>query len=197
MLEIGGPSVLTYEEMMRIYAEEAHLRKRVVLRVPVLSPRLSSLWVGLVTPLPLSLARPLVDSLENEVVVRDGTAAELLGPPDLSYREAVRLALGRIESRRVITSWAGAELGGRDPADPVPTDPDWAGGTVLADRRVAEIDASANAIYRTILAHRGWARLVLERVAVVDPGPRGQDRRRSRDATRSARSVRAASWRRP
>ena len=71
VLEIGGPDVVTYEEMMQLYADVAGLRPRVVVRVPVLSPRLSSYWVGLVTPLPFGLARPLVDSLVNEVVVHD------------------------------------------------------------------------------------------------------------------------------
>jgi Protein of unknown function (DUF2867) len=145
--------------MMRIYAEEAHLRRRIVVRVPVLSPRLSSLWVGLVTPLPLSLARPLVDSLVNEVVVHDPVAVELLGPAEVSYRDAVRLALGRIDSRDVTTSWAGADLAARDPADPTATDPDWSGGTVLTDERVADVHAAPADVYRTILAiggARGW-----------------------------------------
>ena len=159
ILEIGGPAVLTYEEMMATYAAEAGLRKRLVIRVPVLSPRLSSLWVGLVTPLPLSLARPLVDSLVNEVIVRDPEIVDLLPGPLLTYDEAVRLALGRIDAGTVTTSWAGAELGGRGPADSMPTDPDWSGGTVLADRREATVHASAQETYRTILAiggRRGW-----------------------------------------
>ena len=58
VLEIGGPDVVTYEEMMQLYAEVAGLRPRVVIPVPVLTPRLSSYWVGLVTPLPVGLARP-------------------------------------------------------------------------------------------------------------------------------------------
>jgi uncharacterized protein YbjT (DUF2867 family) len=161
VLEIGGPEVLTYEEMMRVYAEEADLRRRLIVRVPVLSPRLSSLWVGLVTPLPRSLARPLVDSLVNEVVVNDGGITSLLPGPLLTYREAVRLALGNIEAGEVATSWAGAELRGRDPAAVMPTDPDWSGGTVLADRRSTEVDASPSAVYQTIVrigGKQGWYR---------------------------------------
>jgi len=77
VLEVGGPEVLTYEEMMQIYAEEAGLRRRLIIPVPVLSPGLSSRWVGLVTPLPVGVARPLVDSLRNEVIVHDDAAAEL------------------------------------------------------------------------------------------------------------------------
>ena len=71
ILEIGGPDVITYRQMMAIYAEAAGLRKRVIMPLPVLTPRLSSLWVGLVTPLPRALARPLVSSLVNEVIVHD------------------------------------------------------------------------------------------------------------------------------
>jgi uncharacterized protein YbjT (DUF2867 family) len=67
-LGIGGPDVLTYAEMMRRYAEVAGLTPRIIARVPLLTPRLSSPWVGLVTPVPASLAMPLVESLRNEVV---------------------------------------------------------------------------------------------------------------------------------
>src|SRR5580692_11721044 len=66
--DIGGPDVLTYVEMMRRYAEVAGLTPRLIVQVPLLTPRLSSLWVGLVTPVPAGLARPLVESLRNEVV---------------------------------------------------------------------------------------------------------------------------------
>jgi uncharacterized protein YbjT (DUF2867 family)/uncharacterized protein YndB with AHSA1/START domain len=159
VLEIGGPEVLTYRELMDVYAEEAELRRRVVVPVPVLTPRLSSLWVGLVTPLPRSLARPLVDSLVNEVVVHDPAVLDLLPGPLLTCRTAVRLALGRVRKGEVTTSWAGAELGGRHPAEPMPTDPDWAGGTVLADERVADVAAPASVVFGAITAiggDRGW-----------------------------------------
>jgi uncharacterized protein YbjT (DUF2867 family) len=66
--DIGGPDVLSYVEMMRRYADVAALTPRAIVKVPILTPRLSSLWVGLVTPVPANLARPLVESLRNEVV---------------------------------------------------------------------------------------------------------------------------------
>jgi uncharacterized protein YbjT (DUF2867 family) len=109
VLEIGGPDVLTYRELMHAYAEVAGLRRRLIVPVPVLTPRLSSLWVGLVTPLPAGLARPLVGSLVNEVVVTDDTAERLLPGPRLSFRESVRLALQRIQDLEVVTTWAGAQ----------------------------------------------------------------------------------------
>ena len=76
--EIGGPEALSYLEMMHAYAKVAGLPRRFVVPVPVLSPRLSSLWIGLVTPLPVGVARPLVDSLKNEVIVHDDTAQSSL-----------------------------------------------------------------------------------------------------------------------
>jgi hypothetical protein len=157
VLEIGGPDVLTYREMMAVYAEAAGLRPRVVIPVPVLTPRLSSLWVGLVTPLPRSLARPLVDSLVNEVVVRDDTILSLCPGARVGYRESVQLALRRVEAHEVTTSWSGA--GHATVAGPLPTDPEWAGGAVLRDVRERVVDASAEVVHATVCGvggTRGW-----------------------------------------
>ena len=79
--DIGGPDVLTYAEMMRRYSEVAGLRPRVLVPVPLLTPRLSSLWVGLVTPVPSGLARPLVESLRNEVVCAEHDIASYVPDP--------------------------------------------------------------------------------------------------------------------
>ncbi|MFC9062620.1 NAD(P)H-binding protein, partial [Streptomyces sp. NPDC057074] len=69
--DVGGPDVLTYREMMVRYAEVAQLPKRLIVSVPMLSPGLSSHWVGLITPVPASIARPLTESLRHEVVCRE------------------------------------------------------------------------------------------------------------------------------
>ncbi len=138
IFEIGGPDILSYEEMMQIYAQEAGLPRRRIIPVPVLSPRLSSLWIGLVTPLPVGVARPLVDSLRNEVVVRDDSIAEVIPYEPTPYRTAVRLALQHTRELEVTTRWSDAsEL----PAAPQPSDPSWSGGTVFIDRR--EVPARA------------------------------------------------------
>jgi uncharacterized protein YbjT (DUF2867 family) len=137
VLELGGPDVLTYQEMMQIYAEEAGLRRRVFVPVPILSLGLSSLWVGLVTPLPLTIARPLVESLRHEVVVRDRPASAELDLEGLSYREAVRLALAK-PPEHVESRWSDA---GSLPALPAPGDPEWSGGKVFEDVRIVPTDA--------------------------------------------------------
>ena len=108
-------------------------------KVPVLSPTLSSHWVGLVTPVPGGLARPLVESLRNTVVCREHDIARYVpDPPEglIGFDEAVRLALVRIRDADVATHWSNASVAGV-PSDPMPTDPDWAAGHALRRRAVA------------------------------------------------------------
>ena len=159
VLDVGGPEVLTYRQMMEQYAEVAGLPKRLIIRVPFLTPGLSSRWIGLVTPVPPSLAKPLIESLVNDVVVTGEAAAAAMPTEELTYREAVGLALGRSLSGDVPTRWTSAEIGGRPPAEPQPTDPAWAGGTVLSDRRERHIAASPEHVYRVICSiggQHGW-----------------------------------------
>jgi uncharacterized protein YbjT (DUF2867 family) len=150
-LDIGGPDILSYREIMAIMAQEMHLRRRVVISVPVLTPRLSSLWIHLVTPVSRLIARPLAEGLRNPVICRNDAAARLM-PTDLSsVREAVRAALGKMASGDVETTWADAGV--------MPGDPDFAGGTVFVDRRSIEIHATANAVYRAVCrigGGHGW-----------------------------------------
>jgi uncharacterized protein YbjT (DUF2867 family) len=141
IIEIGGPDVFTYQEMMKIYAEEAGLRRRLIIPVPLLTPGLSSLWVGLVTPLPPSVARPLVESLRHEVVVRGDGAEHLLRRPTTPYREAVRRALTKPDEQ-METRWSDAS-----PAHPAPGDPEWSGGTVYEDERAVPTDAAPEHLY--------------------------------------------------
>lgn len=139
--EVGGPDVLTYEEMMHQYAEVAGLPRRWIIKTPVLSPKLSSRWVGLVTPLPVQIARTLIDSLVHEVVVEDDHTTELLGRPAFPYRSAVEAALRRVEHGDVETRWSDAF---QRPAAPLPTDPAWAGATWLRDNQTVSTAASAS-----------------------------------------------------
>lgn len=150
--DIGGSDVLTYAEMMQCYATAAGLPRRRMVRLPVLSLRLSSLWVGLVTPVPGSLARPLVESLRNTVVCREHDIAHWVpDPPDglLDVAEAVRLALVRIRDADVATHWSNATVAGV-PSDPMPTDPDWAQGTLYVDERSQVVDAAPDVLWSVI-----------------------------------------------
>jgi uncharacterized protein YbjT (DUF2867 family) len=107
IIEIGGRDVLTYEQMIRRYAAIRHL-KRWLIPLPFLSPRLSALWIDLVTPIPSQIARFLIDGLRNEVVVTNDLAKQLFPFEPLGYDESVELALKRIEAGTVETTWSGS-----------------------------------------------------------------------------------------
>ena len=150
--DIGGPDVLTYQEMMQQFARTAGLRKRLIINVPVLTPRLSSHWVGVVTPLPAPTAKPLVDSLRNESVCQERDIAALIpDPPEglLGFADAVSLALQRVKDMQVRTRWSQASVSGV-PSDPLPTDPDWAGGSLYTDERECEVQASPEQLWAVI-----------------------------------------------
>ncbi|GAB2941587.1 SDR family oxidoreductase [Streptomyces heilongjiangensis] len=150
--DIGGPDVLTYREMMIRYAAVAGLPPRLILSVPVLTPRLSSHWIGVVTPVPASIARPLTESLRHEVVCHEHDIARYVPDPPghpIGFDEAVRLALRRVREARVTTRWSSASLPGA-PSDPLPTDPDWAGGSLYKDERELRVDAPRASLWRVI-----------------------------------------------
>ncbi|WP_371300442.1 SDR family oxidoreductase [Cellulomonas sp. Y8] len=159
--DIGGPDVLTYRDMMQGYAKAAGLPRRIIVKVPVLTPRLSSHWVGLVTPVPSGIARPLVESLVHEVVCDEHDIAEYVpDPPEglISFPRALRLALARIREADVTTRWSSAGVPGA-PSEPLPSDPDWAGGSLYEDARSVEVDASPAALWRVLESvggERGW-----------------------------------------
>ncbi|MFF7366948.1 SDR family oxidoreductase [Streptomyces tricolor] len=159
--DIGGPDVLTYRDMMVRYARVAGLPRRLIVPVPVLTPGLSSHWVGLVTPVPASLARPLTESLRHEVVCREHDIDRYVPAPPghpLGFDEAVRLALRRVREARVTTRWSSAAVPGA-PSDPLPTDPDWAGGSLYTDHREAVVDAPVDELWRVIEGvggEHGW-----------------------------------------
>jgi uncharacterized protein YbjT (DUF2867 family) len=159
--DVGGPEVLTYVEMMRRYAAVAGLPRRVILPLPVLTPGLSSHWIGLVTPVPPGIARPLTESLRHEVVCREhDITAYVPNPPGhpLGFDVAVGLALQRVRDAQVATRWSSAAAPGA-PSDPLPTDPDWAGGSLYTDRREQVVDARPEALWRVIEGiggENGW-----------------------------------------
>ena len=151
--DIGGPDVMLYSEMMKRYAKAAGLRQRIIVTVPVLTPRLSSHWVSLVTPVPRRLALPLVDSLVNEVVVDpNNDARTFVAPPPaglLDFDTAVHLALEKVRNQEVDTRWSTASVPGA-PSAPLPTDPDWSGGSLYVDLRERTTTASPEALWDVI-----------------------------------------------
>jgi uncharacterized protein YbjT (DUF2867 family) len=142
--DIGGPDILTYEELMQGYAKVAGLRKRLVIPFPLFSERLSPIFVGLATPLPVDIARPLIGSLRHDVVV-SGEPPPGFDPADLiPYGEAVRLALRRISESEVETRWSDALT---SPALPAPSDPVWSGATMVSDKRTVRSTATPSDLF--------------------------------------------------
>jgi hypothetical protein len=127
----------------------------------VLTPGLSSHWVGLVTPVPASIARPLTESLRHEVVCRENDIERYVPSPSghpLGFDRAVSLALERVREAQVATRWSSASVPG-SPGDPLPTDPGWAGGSLYTDERELPVDASREALWRVIEGiggENGW-----------------------------------------
>lgn len=122
---------------------------------------MSSHWVGLITPVPAALARPLVESLRNTVVAaEDDIKRYVPDPPEglIGYERSVELALSRIKNLDVPTRWSSASTPGA-PAEPLPSDPDWAGGSLYQDSRTREVNASPAALWSIIEGiggRNGW-----------------------------------------
>jgi uncharacterized protein YbjT (DUF2867 family) len=152
--EIGGADVLTYREMMMRYASTRGL-SRYMLVVPLLTPRLSSYWIHLVTPIPASIARPLVEGLTNEVIVTNDAARRAF--PDIvpmGYAQALRLALDRSLPTEPATTWF-------DAYDVRTLPGEFTGLTqgMLIDRRERQTratPANVSAIYSSLGGKRGW-----------------------------------------
>jgi uncharacterized protein YbjT (DUF2867 family) len=159
--DIGGPDVLTYEEMMQRFAAVSGLPRRRILPVSTLQPELSARWVGLVTPVPSSIARPLVASLRNEVVCAEDDIRQYVPDPPgglLGFDDSVRLALQRVQDADVATRWSDASPWGA-PSDPMPTDPDWAGGSLFTDDRTMVVPARPEAVWEVVESiggSNGW-----------------------------------------
>lgn len=178
VFDIGGPDILSYAEMMQTFAKCSGLRRRWIIQVPVLTPRLSSLWIGLVTPVPTSLARPLVGSLINETVAdpKKSINGIISQPPEglMHLEEAINLALSRTSNNQIETRWSDATTP-TGPWQKVQSDPSWAGETILKDRRETVTEVPLEKVWRTIEQIGGdtgwygadflwWARGLLDRL---------------------------------
>ena len=130
--DIGGPDVLEYGEAMQVYADVAGLHRRIIVVLPWLTPTIASWWVGLVTPIPSGLARPLVESLECDAVMANHDVDEVIGPPIdglTGYREAVTEAVQH---------------------DPLPSDPPWAGETAYTLGRSTWMSATPEELWNAL-----------------------------------------------
>ena len=158
--DLGSREVLTYAALMYGYAHEAHLPSRRIYALPVPAPRLAGWWVALVTPIPHAMAVPLVQSLQHPAVCSEHDIDAVIPPPPgglTGYRLAVRLALRKIREGEVETSWTSASSG--LPADPLPSDPDWAGRIVYVDERSKTAPVSPEAVWSVIEGiggENGW-----------------------------------------
>ena len=152
--EIGGPDRVSYADLMREYAALRGLR-RVMIPVPVLSPRLSSLWLALVSPVYARVGRELVEGLRNETVVRDDSALRDFSVRPRGVREALARALVNEDLAFAATRWS-------DALSPHPAAPSWGGikfGSRLLDSRVARVATTPEAAFRAVArigGDAGW-----------------------------------------
>ncbi|MEO0629419.1 MAG: NAD(P)H-binding protein, partial [Planctomycetota bacterium] len=149
--DIGGPRVLTYLELMRSMERALGLPRRLVVPVPVLTPRLSSHWIHLVTPISAKIARPLAEGLRNRVVARGDAIRDIIPSEPLEPRTAIDLALQRVEAQNVETVWSAAGV--------IEGDPDWAGGQSYEDTATERIDAAPAEVFRAVCrigGGHGW-----------------------------------------
>ena len=147
--DIGGPDVLTYRELLDIYAEEARLPKRWVIPLPVLTPTLSAYWIHLISPVPSSIALPLTEGLTSAAVCTENRIQSIIPQKLLSCREAIRLALERVKQAQVDTCWADAgEL--LIPEWAHCGDAGWAGGTLMQCGYRVNIGAGAATVWQPI-----------------------------------------------
>ncbi len=187
IFEIGGPDVVSYAEMMNLYSEVAGLPRRRLVPVPFLTPGLSSHWVGLVTPVPAPLARELVESLVNEVIVHDDSFRAIFAVEPIGLSESISRALAATRQDRVPTTFSDADLVHFAPTS---TDPEWSGGTVLKDVRTARTGASPEAVFAafcSIGGAKGWysGEFLWRLRGILDQIVGGPGLRRGRKATLS------------
>ena len=147
--DIGGPDVLAYQDLFKLFAGEVGLRSPLMIKVPVLTPRLSSLWIHLVTPVPAAIAQPLTEGLSLPTVCTEDAIKQLIPQELISCRQAIRRAVDRIRQEQVDTCWADAgEM----------VHPEWAhcgdseysGGTILQCGYRTTVNGTAETLWPAI-----------------------------------------------
>ncbi len=156
--DIGGPEVLRYPDLIQIFAQEANLAKRSLIPVPFLGNKFSTFLIDKVTPIPQSLARPLIKGLQSETICRDKRILELIPQRLLTNRETIRFALQEIDYQfrksrfskdesRFIPEWT------------QPNDPPWAGGTNYFNQRKVIVNCSPEELWKPVIqigGPQGW-----------------------------------------
>ncbi len=173
--DIGGPDVVNYRDLIRIYAQKAGLRPRLVVTMPFLTPNLSAKWIHLVTPVPAAIAQPLAEGLAIPVVCRDDRIRRLVPITPTGVEQAIETALEKVLTDQVDSCWydAGRLL---PPAWAACGDADWAGGTLMTCGYRVQIDARPHEVWRVVRAVGGthgwyygqslwWLRGFLDRLA--------------------------------
>jgi uncharacterized protein YbjT (DUF2867 family) len=145
VVEIGAPEHVSYRELMQEYALQRGL-KRVMISVPMLTPRLSSLWLGLVTPVYARVGRKLVEGLKNETVIRDQSSRELFNLKPLSYSEAIRRALVNEDQEFAQTRWSDALSSGRG----IKSATGQRFGTRIVDAHTIKVERPPSAVFAII-----------------------------------------------
>ncbi len=160
VLDIGGPEIVTYRELFQTYARAAGLRKRLIIPVPLLTPRLSAHWVNLVTPVSMSLIRPLIEGLKNTAVCKDNRIRDLVPQDLLTCAQAIRLALDAATAPPTCCYDAENEYGnGCAPEWATCGDAAYAGGQVLGGTYTALLDGAPEQAWAPIArlgGHTGW-----------------------------------------
>lgn len=156
--DIGGPEVLTYGELMQKYAQAAELPERLIIPLPFLTPKLSAYWVHLVTPVPSSIAYPLIEGLQSPVVCEDNRIRDYIDQDLIPIKRAIELALERTSTDSVVSRWSDA--GDLPPAEwSDEEDPEWAGGDLFEDRRRVRIETDPATVWDVIIrigGENGW-----------------------------------------
>ncbi len=156
--DIGGPDILTYRDLLDMYAEEAGLPKRLIIPLPVLTPGLSALWIHLISPVPKSIALPLTKGLTSDAVCTENRIQSIIQQKLLSCREAIKLALDHVQQEKVDTCWmdAGKLL---EPEWAHCGDAEWAGGTIMQCGYRALLQATPDDIWQPVArigGKTGW-----------------------------------------
>lgn len=156
--DIGGPEVISYRTLMKLYQQAAGLPERKIIGVPVFTPRLSSYWINFVTPVPAFIARPLAEGLKNPAICQNDDIKKIVKQDLLTCEEAIKLAIDKTQHHMVESHWTDAGL--MQPVEWLnPADPHWAGGTSYTDERSVDIQGTARDAWKAIVrigGTSGW-----------------------------------------